>query len=262
MPPKKSAPRKKVMKKRVPGRKYPRRRNPNIVRLTQTISSNSQTGAPNPPTFNKIYKMESFALTNCDRAVQVARAYQFYRLKYIEIRFKAKQDTYIGSAAGVWQGSIPYLYWLYDPVGTMSESQLTGALNFNVLRDAGIKPLRFDDKNIVVRFKPAVVQATQDSEGTTNLNLFSKAVKSPWLSTNSNSTITGIWNPSSVDHRGLVFGVEQENPPNQGSNQLQLYDWDITYHFEFKRARGFSTTGVGLEVVKVNLDRAPDFVDA
>lgn len=209
-----------------------------IARVTQTISFSASQN----PQVNVIQKMYNFSLTNCDRAIQVARGYQYYRIKYIKATFKPHHDTYTQGLGGNPSGTppvaaptVPYLYYYIDKTGSF----LNNNINFNSMRDAGCKPKRFDDKAITIAWKPVVVTSTFNFDA--NLAPWAADTKvSPWIFTNANALSTNtLWNANSTEHLGLVFGVEQDNV----GVTPQQYDVDLTYVFEFKKPTYQSSTG-------------------
>lgn len=213
-----------------------------MASLTQLISFNSATGSTLIPTTNFIYGLYNFSLTTCDRAVRVARAYQFYRIRKVEIKFKPKYDTFI---AGATQAAKGYLYYLVDKTGSIYNS----STNFNSMRDAGAKPVVFDEKTRTVSFAPGILNQVLDV-GTTvpPSNPFAQVKTSPWLTTNAhNLQATTPWAPNSTDHLGISFGVETEGPLSYS------YDVDIVIHYQFKKARSESTAG-GVPYQRVDLN--------
>lgn len=192
----------------------------NYATVQQTISFSAGTN----PNTNAIQKMYNFSLSNCDRAVQVARGFAYYRIKKVQFTFKPSSDTYAAGAAA----SVPNLYVLIDKTGNFYNQNI----NFNSMRDAGCKPIRFDDKNIKRSFKPAVPM--QGFNFDTSQFPWTMTKTSPWIACNRsimqlNPLPTQAWLPNSTDHYGIVFGVEQD----YGS--IQKYDVDITYTYEFKK---------------------------
>lgn len=168
-----------------------------------------------------IYKLQEWALSGFSRAINIAASYQYYRIRLVEMKFIPTADTYI---AGTTAGEIPNLYYVIDKTDSIPgvNSSLATLIN------AGAKPIRFDDKTITVRFKPAVVWRALDENGVApgNYNMFKV---SPWLSTNDNNTSdTENWAPSSVDHHGIVYMVT-------GGTAGQNYRVEMTVHFDFKK---------------------------
>lgn len=170
-----------------------------------------------------VYRFDNIALSAFDRMSQIAKAYQYYRITKVEVKFKPFADTYAPNN-GV--SSVPYLYWLIDKGVNL---QLN---SFNALRDAGARPIRFDDKTITVRWKPSVHLMTADVSGATIYPTYGLQKTSPWLSTNQNGgQASTTWLPSEVEHYGMLYGVQVDS----GLVNEQFFGTEITVHFQFKK---------------------------
>lgn len=206
--------------------------NSEIANCKQTISSKPMTFSA-----NNIYGLYNFSLSASDRAVQIAKAYQYYRITKIELIVKANQDTFGTNAL-----SVPYLYYQIDKAGSFVNANL----DFNSLRDAGSKPLRIDDKSKRIVFKPTVLINTLDQGAATK---FPMVRTSPWLCTNANNLVAGAaFAPDSTDHYGCALGLEQDNVAIGAS----FYDVDMVIHYQFKKPRFQSVSG-GVPKVMVDL---------
>lgn len=188
----------------------------------------------------------NFSLSACDRAVQIARAYQYYRISKIEVTVMPQYDTW---APAIGTASMPYLYYLIDK----NRQVLSKGTTFNSLRDAGCKPIKLDDKVVKFSFRPAVGTAVYDDQLITDIissntvagvaaglrKQFSRPVTSPWLSTNANQNVDdpgapfASWAPSSIDHRGFSLGVDALVPNNTSGGKTR-YTVATTVHFQFK----------------------------
>lgn len=183
---------------------------------------------------NTVLRYNTCNLAAFDRAVQVARAYQYYRIRLVEYKLKPYSDTYAPSGdptLGKATPSVPYLYWLINKGDNMDQA------SFNSLRDAGAKPIRFDEKTITLRWKPSVLMFSDNNRGdVTGVPAFNLQKVSPWLSTNdlagTNST---IWQPSKMPHTGILYGVEQD----ELGPIPYAYGAEVTVHFEFKKPLSF-----------------------
>lgn len=224
-----------IRKRKAPGRK--RVLKSEIASLKQSISfSRNQLSA------NTIYGLYNWSLTSCDRAVQVAKAYQFYRINKIDVIIKPSFDTFTQGGTS----SVPYLYYMIDKGGNFVNANV----NFNSLRDAGCKARRFDDKTIKLSFKPSVLQSVYDA-GTqvATSSPFASYKISPWLNTNANALQTGgLWVPNGTDHFGMIVGVEQDNGTNV------TYDIDMVIHYQFKKPRYESLATAPIPFVRPDLD--------
>lgn len=182
-----------------------------------------------------IYKYSEWALSGFTRAINVAQSYQFYRISQIEMKFCPTADTY---AAGN-PGEIPYFYYVIDK----SDSIPNVGTTVDTLMNAGAKPIRFDDKTVTVRWKPAVTWKALDENGT-NGN-FGMTRVSPWLATNdANTSDTASWSPSSVDHHGIVYTAT-------GGVGGQNYSVKVSLTFEFKKPLNYTVPAPGVEVPPV-----------
>lgn len=181
---------------------------------------------------NVAYTLKNFALTNSTRAKIVAAAYQYYRITKVELMWKPQADTFIALNNNIGsQVSVPYLYYLIDKAST-----LPPAWTLSMIRAAGAKPRRLDDKTLSVSFKPACYITSTDSPPGGALVAENAAMMrtSPWLATNANAgngTTGTVWQPSSVDHHGLSFFIEQTNQA-QGMIPALL---TVRLHYEFKK---------------------------
>lgn len=176
-----------------------------------------------PIAANTMYSLENFALTNSTRASTVAQGYQFYRIKMVKVIFTAYADTFPANTSG--QVGVPQLFAMIDKAGAISPTA-----SLNDLKKMGAKPRRFDDKNIVYQFAPAILLNSNEISGGAVTNVFAGAYKvSPWLPTNQNSgSQTNAFAVNSVDHRGLRFFIQAQNY-NATCGELSI---EIEYEFK------------------------------
>ena len=213
----------------------------------------TKSGVANQFVVNKLYGFYNMSLQYGTRPIQVAEAYQYYRITHVEVQVKPKVDTFSASNSGGQDSSIPYLYWMIDKVGTFANTNM----DFKSLREAGAKPIRFDEKTITLRYKPAVLIGDYDNG--VGQPVFRQKRISPWLSTNRNNLdTTQPWSPDGTDHLGIMIGVEQEGV-NSETNPL-YYDIDITVHYQFKKPRNMtlSPNNSPLVMVDCNLEPYPE----
>lgn len=183
----------------------------------------------------QIIKYTEWSLAGFTRAVNVAQSYQFYRISQIEMKFTPTSDTYISGNPG----EVPHFYYVIDK----SDSIPNVGTTLDTLMNAGAKPIRFDDKTITVRWKPAVTWKALDENGTSGN--FALTRVSPWLATNDNNTSdTAPWQPSSVDHHGIVYTAT-------GGVAGQNYGVKVSLTFEFKKPLQY-TVSTGNEPPVVN----------
>lgn len=187
-------------------------------------------------TNGSIVKVSQFSLSSFSRAINIASSYQYYRIKLIEMKFIPTADTYI---AGTTPGEVPNLYYVIDKTDAIPQVGAT----VNTLQQAGARPIRFDDKTITVRFKPAVLYNGYDEVGG-NSN-FALSRVSPWLSTNdSNTSNTASWVANSSDHHGIMYTVT-------GGTAGQNYRVEMVAHFEFKKPLFYVTPEPGVALPPV-----------
>lgn len=97
------------------------------------------------------------------------------------------------------------------------------------MREAGAKPIRFDEKTVTVSFKPCVSLLVQDGAQPITFGAGLRRT-SPWISTNDLAGAEStVWQASTVEHKGLVYGVEAL------TNVNRTYGTEITVFVEFKK---------------------------
>lgn len=216
---KKSAPRRRQYRRKA---RVPRSLNP----LKHDVASCSDTLGfisvlPNTP-----YTMQNISLSNSARAKTIAQGYQFYRITKVEVKWKPYVDTF--TAANTL--SVPNLYYMIDKANTFPSN-----VTVDSLKQAGAKPRRLDDKIISTKFSPAVHLASDDGAPgpATTVETAGMTKVSPWITTNANAGGVGmVWSPNSVDHRGLIFYVEQQSAAGGGVGVCSV---EVILHFQFKK---------------------------
>lgn len=214
--------------------RFPRRRRARRVRRTNPEwASANQTLALPQDAMNIVYRMDDINLANFDRLSSIAKNYQFFRFSRIDVTFHPLMDTYTDSSVQ----SVPYLYKLLMKGDTLD------AGTFNKLRDAGAKPIRFDDKSIKISYVPfvqnAVIQQDSVVAGAPVLPAWAMSKAAPWLATTyAPQQQDLVWTPSQVPHKGLLYGVEQD-----ASTVTKYYTLTITAHCQFKKPLTFATIG-------------------
>ena len=104
-------------------------------------------------TTNQVYNIYNTQLSSNVRAVSVAQAYQFYRIKRITLKFSPLQDTFSGTGT-----TVPYLYCMIDRTKNLANQNTVSAL-----KKLGCKPRRLDDKMLTFSWRPSVLIGTYDS---------------------------------------------------------------------------------------------------
>lgn len=220
------------------GRKGAKRRMYGKKRAMMTeFASASQTLQLSNDANNTVYRYDTCRLAAFDRLVLIAQAYQYYRITKIEMKFKPFYDTFATPETAA-TATVPYFHWLINRGDNIDLN------SFNALRDAGAKPIRFDDKTITVRWKPSVLNYVRDmtSSGTAQ-PVFNQGRISPWLATNQNAGLNSpTWTPSAVEHIGILYGVEADYAPQQ-----LYYGTEVTVHVQFKKP--LNQPGTPLNVV-------------
>lgn len=212
------------------------------------INATGNGGAGNP---SQAYGFYNFALTNSTRAVQAAQCYQEYRISKVEMSIKPAADTFdsLNVSTGT-NPSVPYLYYMIDRVGAFDNNATTS----QILKNAGAKPIRLDDKTIKIQWKPTVQIGSSDSAGgPAPVSELSAAYKtSPWLTTNANSvTPSSPWVANSVDHMGLTLAVEQP----RGPLPVQVASVSVRVTYEFRRPFWYVAPPPGVPAMeRVDLD--------
>lgn len=201
-----------------PRRKQMQRRRALVRRQSHEYATCKATRDLGYDSNGTVYKFSEFSIGGWVRPANLAQNYQFYRISLVEMKFIPVADTYIAGNPG----ELPNLYYIIDKADTSPQ-----AIGVADLQNMGAKPIRFDDKTITVKFKPAVVWKALDENGTGNN--FGMIKVSPWLSTNDNNTSdTANFVLSSVDHHGIVYTV-------QGGVAGANYRVECTATFEFKK---------------------------
>lgn len=242
------APRKVVRKpRRAYGRKRVYRKKSNVpeyasLSVKRSLVSNEQGGYFGLQT---LYSLMDTTLDQYPRAVQVAAAYQHYRIKKIAVTFKPSYDTYQSANNAVTK---PRLYYMIDK---------SGAIPTNValegLKAMGARPKELDENNITIAWAPSVLEAAMNIAPA---SLASRYRISPWLSTNNGPIQPGAFVPSSVDHLGLYWYMDCLANP-QGS----VYQVEVEVQFQFKKPLTAILSSVEAKPARVaTINNSPDGV--
>ena len=193
---------------------------------TESVSLTTITGLPY--TVNQTYSLMSTQLAYFpNRSVQIAQAYQHYRIKKITLEFKPQIDTFMQQPGAAGVGSfVPTLYYMIDKSGSLPPNPTP-----ENLKQMGAKPYRFDDKIIRASWRPSVLN---DVTAGAVVPTGASYKISPWLSTSATPLGVGVWNPSTVDHLGIYWNVQQPGAVPGGTAPL-TYDVQITVDFQFKK---------------------------
>lgn len=186
-----------------------------VKRTLQTNGQNFQV--------NTLYNLMATQLTDFQRAVQVAAAYQHYRIKKIAVTFKPTFDTFSQNAAQTM--SKMHLYYMIDKAGSIPTN-----VTLEGLKQMGARPFALDEKEKTVAWAPSVLESAMYAPGLGN-NIQAKYQISPWLSTASSPVQPGVFVPSGIDHLGLYWYCEQLITPGE-----TVYEAEVEVQFEFKKA--------------------------
>lgn len=162
---------------------------------------------------NQMYAWRSFALADFPRAVQIAKAYQHYRITGIKLTFKPAYDTY--AQGGVLQK--PNLYYIIDKGNSIPDG-----VTLEALKQMGARPHAYDEKPIHITWRPSVLTEDLGAGGAVPVQY----KVSPWLSTNDGND-PALWNPSRVSHLGLKWYMEQP-----GGNSAVYVEAELQFQFK------------------------------
>lgn len=182
----------------------------------------------NPEIFqsNTAYNLYNIALDDFDRAVLLSRAHQSYRINKVTLKFKPLIDTYINGGSG---DSLPTLYYMIDTQQALSDN-----VGVAQLKQMGCTPHRFDDKTIVAKWTPGVLDQVNDTVA--GGGSFARRTLAPWLNT-TEDPFAPVPLVSTVDHKGITWFLEQ----NLGSGAN--YTVDIICDMQFKKPAIETPTG-------------------
>jgi len=245
--------RKSALKRRGGKRRVMRKRGFRKARDVSDLASLSVTRSIVPAgggnfVTNQMYAADTTDLASYDRAVQVAKAYQHFRIKKITLTLKPTFDTYqqgVGAAA-----SRPQVYFMIDKSGSIPNNP-----NLEQLKQMGAKPHRFDEKPFKISWRPSVLDVAQQAAG----GVFASAQYkiSPWLSTSANP-MGAVFAPSTIDHLGVYWYVDQLF---LGGVQ---YAAEIEVQFQFKKPlwyqAGANPLPPAIRVEPAQLDSSKDGV--
>lgn len=181
---------------------------PDVASCSVKVDITPGGGAPHFGS-NTMYSLTNIQLANFDRAVDVAKAYQMYRIKSFKLTIRPSFDAF-DPTAGV---SKPDLYYQVDKSGVLN----VAAATLYQLKQMGSRPRALDEKPVVITFTPAVL--TEMEQGPPPGNIASAYKLSPWLSTDA----------TNVNHRGVFWFV------NQIFGAGLSYTGEIEVQIEFKK---------------------------
>lgn len=171
-----------------------------------------------------------------DRAQQIAKNYQEFRITKVVFRFKSLFDTYVAGAA-YGGGAAPQLYMYVNRDGDASGDS-------TAMIRMGINPISLaKDGNKTISWKPSVVYPS-------NTGLASIIKTSPWLNTqNQNNTSGAGFTPNATPHYGLVFTARLLDATGSAPTDVAVGTAEIETFFEFRRPYYTSAAGVDTPAV-------------
>lgn len=173
---------------------------------------------------NNMYSLMNTTLNQFSRAAQVAAAYQHYRIKHIALKVKPTFDTFVTTNDPANVNTKHFLYYMIDKAGALPTN-----ITLAGLKAMGARPHALDETTRVAGWRPSVLTVDMTAGGGAPLSQPAQYKISPWLNTNANSVNPGIWAPSSVDHLGIYWYVEQL------AGAEQPYTVECEVQFEFKK---------------------------
>jgi len=202
----------------------PSRSLPNSSKIVETLPTMSLN-------LNTPYIVSKAGITGV-RAPIEAQLYGLYRIAHIKYTIKPLYDTYSTSLAGLGNGpnSVPTLYWKINRYG-----DAPAVFNGDFLRAQGAKPNRFDDKQIVIKYKPNMLMVAEDNAG----NNASQVKITPWLSTDERPG-DNAFVISTAEHFGHLMIIEGGG---SGTAQGAVATMDVEVVYEFKQTRVPLPTG-------------------
>lgn len=165
---------------------------------------------------NQSYRVYDVQLSQYARAVNVAKAYQLYRIKNCKLVLSPLNDTFVAGGSA----NVPYAYFQIDRTRDLENIRTS-----QEFKQLGCKPHRVDDNIIKFEWKPSVLNITLDNAAA-NTGVFNQYKVSPWVRTRAEGTV-GSWNPDTTDHMGCVFLVENSSGPEVA------YKMELIVEFEF-----------------------------
>jgi len=194
-----------------------------------------------------MYSLTNTSLEQYTRATAVARAYQHYRIKYIQLKILPNFDNYF--AGNPTPTGKPQLYYIIDQAGALPTNP-----SLEALKNMGAKPRALDEKPLLIGWRPSVLEQTLTAGGAAPLSQGSKYTISPWLNTNASSVDLTPWTPSTVDHLGVYWFADQ---PVGGA---QPYQVEVEVQFEFKKPfiAGLTSSVEAIRAVAAVHNNSPD----
>lgn len=153
-----------------------------------------------------------------DRTAAIAQYFREYRIKWVQVIFKAPYNMYQLNTS-----IVPNMYVTHD-----YENAFPATISEAEFKDMGAKPRPFKGM-IKMTWKPRVRYAFQDDVNKINI---AKQMVAPWLNTNQNAGDPTVpWDASEVNHYGLKWFIT----PITGPPFNATYQIDVRCCFEFRK---------------------------
>lgn len=196
---------------------------------------------------NVLYSLMNTQLSDYPRAVQVAGAYQHYRIRNVAVTFKPTFDTFANLPGS---STKPRLYYMIDKSGSIPST-----VSLEGLKAMGARPKDLDEKAITIAWRPSVLESVMYAGGLNNATP-AKYKISPWLSTAAVPVQPGTFTPSGIDHLGLYWYVDM-----LVSDGYQ-FSIEVEVQFEFKKPLTNITNGVAaVPATLAVLNDSPDGIE-
>lgn len=166
------------------------------------------------------YNISDIQLAQFPRASNVAKGYAQFRIKSLKFTYQPLLDTF--SSGGATQ--VPYFVWKVN-----REGNNPAGISYDWFLQNGAKPIRFDDKSVIVRYRPAVIFDAVEAGAPGVGNQASAPKINQWLTTNKDPYTPGFA-PSQTSHAGHFVHVV-----SQGSSQPMAYRMTVTAEFQFRK---------------------------
>lgn len=192
---------------------------------------------------NRLYSLMDVQLIDYPRAVQVAQAYQHYRIKRVTLTIKPTYDTYS-------QGfSKMHCYYMIDKSGSIPTN-----VSLEGLKQMGARPISLDEQPLKISYVPTVLESTMYAPGAGN-TAASKYQSSPWLTTRAGAVGPGAFVASGIDHLGVYWWVEQ-----LVSTGVTGYQCEVEIQFQFKKplANDLTTSVAAIPATVSVINDSPD----
>jgi len=203
-------------RKTKPRRQRRRRTNNRNVSEWASLSCKQTITAPGADfACNNMYNLRGvLRLSGFTRAEEVAKAYQFYRIKSVKVTYKFPFDTFApGNVAR------PNFYYVIDKAQALSNLS-----TLESLKNMGARPRPCDEKPMSVSWAPSVLSEVDAVGGAQP----AQYKISPWLSTAHDS----------VNHEGVFWYAEQV----LFGGTAQIYHAELELQFEFKKPLLYPTS--------------------